>query len=211
MSEKFEQIIEKNYRGLNFLSISHGDYLPGVIIDNEDRIVDAIWNVFPDWNKEKWKVKEVDLRIAGGATEADRKLDITGKILGVFSLKAGVTADYSISFEFDKCSSIIFDTSNGGGLYENQVIRSIRELKETDREIWRDLIRNFFVMESVFVESFRTTFKRNGKVLVGADLEMIEQEVKIAAKYNWGGNGTMEISDNKNPFGVRGFIIKRHM
>jgi hypothetical protein len=207
---KFEKFIESKFKGLNFLSISNDTFKPGVILNNDDRIIDSLWRIFPKQSANKWKTTKVDSTIAGYTIEGERALDITGKVLGVFSLQAGVTAKYSISFEFSECQSLVFDTE-AGGIYENEARNLIMKLKETDRATWKDILHEYITMESVYVESFTAKFKREGKVVTSAEIEKVSQEVKVSAAFSWKTNGVMEIKNNQNPLGVRGFTVKRFM
>ncbi|MBI4929817.1 MAG: hypothetical protein HY841_03575 [Bacteroidetes bacterium] len=207
---KFEKFIEKNYPGLNFISITNDNYVPGVILNDDDRIIDGLSRIFSAEPATKWAAATVNADIAGGEVQGERDLDSGGSVLGIVSLKAGVAVNYSVSFTFDKVTEMVFDTAKGA-VYENEVREMIMKLKGNNRPRWKEILHEYVVMESVYVESATVEFKRNGKVLGQADIEQLTNEVNIDAKYKWNTKGKMEIKNNTSPFGVRGFLIKRFM
>lgn len=206
----FEKFIENNYKGLNSLAISDERYMPGVILNNEDRIVDALSNLFPSAPATKWITEKVKTTVSGQTITGSRDLEIGSMILGVVGIKAGVSANYSLSFEFDNATSVVFDNSKGG-IYENDVRTLINDLKQNNKDQWRSVLHGYVVMESIIVEIFKIQLSRNGKVITQADLQQYGQEISINGSYSWITNGTMQINNNTNPLGVRGFPIKRFM
>lgn len=207
---KFENYIEKNYPGLNFISLPNEEYLPGQILNNDDRIVDGLSRIFNEEPDTKWITKKINANIVGGTIQGNRDLDIGVNVLGIFSLRAGSKAQYSISFSFDQVSQVVFDTTKGA-VYENEVRRMILNLKKTNKKDWRDILHNYVVISSVYVESMTVEFYRNGNAILEAQIPEFSNEVKIDTKYEWNNNGKIEIKNNKLPFGVTGFTIKRMM
>ena len=208
--KSFEKFIEQNYPGLNYISLANEEYVPGQILNSDDRILDNLSRVFPNEAPNKWSTKRVDAHITGGSVSGQRNLDFGLNVLGIFSLKAGAKANYSIQFSFDKVSQIVFDIANGA-VYENEVRSLINELKQHNRPHWRMLLHEFVVMESLIVENMRVTFRKEGNVVVAADIPALENAIKVDASYEWNAQGEMEITNNKLPFGVLGFTVKRIM
>lgn len=208
--KSFEKFIEKKYPGLNFISISSEDYIPGVIVNDDDRIIDSLQNVFRTEPSQRWGTKRIAAEIADETIHGERNLSISGKVIGLFQLKAGVTAAYTVSFEFNKCTEHVFDSANGA-IYENDARRMIDKLKDTDKETWKSLLHNFVTMCAVYIEEVTIQFKRDGAVVLEADIEKLKQEVSIGSDYKWSAAGKMVFSNNKVPFGVMGFPIKRMM
>lgn len=209
MRAKFEKFIEKNYKGLNFISIPSEAYKPGVLLNDDDRIFAHLSRIFKD--EQKWKIKQIKANIPNQVINGERDLDLGITLLGIISLKGGFESSYTVSFEFNDVSEVVFDTENGGA-YENEVRTLIQNLKKSDQNTWHQILHKYVAMEIVIVNSVTVEFKRNGKALGEIDLPQIENELSINGKYLWGSNGKMEIkNDNNVPFGVLGFQIKRGM
>ncbi len=206
----FEDFIEKYYPGMNYLAISTEQYAPAVVLNQEDRIVASLARVFGNMPQASWATAKVQTRIAGDKVQGTRALDAGAKLLGVFSVKAGVNTDYSVTFSFENATSMIFDTQKGG-VYEKDVRDMIMKLKDTDKGSWNDLLHEFVVMESIYVESFKAKFIRNGKVTGAVDVEKLKDELSISGDYSWNSQGEVEIINNNTPLGVRGFLVKRFM
>lgn len=209
MKTKFEKFIEKNYRGLNFITIPSEAYQPGVILTDDDRIFAHLSRIFQ--SDKKWIKKEIAANMANQTVSGERNLELGITVLGMVTLKGGYNSSYSVSFEFSEVSQVIFDYDNGGA-YEFEVRTMIEKLKDSDKNTWLQLLHKFVAMEVVVVKSAIVEFKRNGKVLGDVDLPILENEVSINGSYQWAGAGKMEIKNEKNlPFGVLGFQIKRQM
>lgn len=207
---KLEKFIEHKFPGLNYLSISDERYLPTVIINDEDRIIDSLSRVFDSEPANKWTTREVSTRINGETIQGTRKLEFGAKFLGVVSIKAGVTANYSVTYEFDDVTSVVFNNASGG-VYENEVRALIMKLKDSDRATWKDILHEYVVMESVYVKNFKIKLTRDGVVLTQANIQTTQGEISIDGSYTWSASGEMIIQDNKTPLGLRGFQVKRFM
>lgn len=57
----FEKFIEQYYKGFNFISIASEAFLPGAIINSDDRIIDHVGRIFPNENPKKWAYKTTEL------------------------------------------------------------------------------------------------------------------------------------------------------
>lgn len=204
----FERFIEKKYDGLNFIPISTEEYLPGAILNKEERIVDHLKRVFHLEDPKKWSTKKVNATIAGEKVIGERSLNAGATLLGVFSLKNNTKSNYAVSFEFNEVASVVFDTSNGG-VYENEIRNMIDKLKADDKRDWKDVLHTYIVTETIYVEKFSASFKKDGRVMAAAEVEQLKNEVNVNADYQWSSAGVIEIVNNKTPFGVRGFSIKR--
>jgi hypothetical protein len=207
----FEKYLERNYKGFNFISIPSQAYVPGIVLNDDDRIIDGISRVFSNEGPEKWTTKAVEANMGDQTINGERGLDLGVTLLGLISLKGGISNKYSVSFEFDQVSEIIFDTERGG-VFENDVRRFIMQLKHDDRDRWKELLHEFVVMEVIMVHSVVVEFKRDGKVMLEADLEKLKNELSINGTFTFTGAGKMTIKNDKNlPFGVMGFQVKRFM
>ena len=195
---------------MNFISIPTEDYIPGIIINDDDRIIDALFSIFDDEPPAKWKTKVVNANIASQTIQGERNLDLGLTVLGIFTLKAGVTAKYSASFEFGNATAIVFDTATGG-VFENQVRTMIMKLKKEDQVRWKQILHQTVVLQAIYVESLSAEFKRNGQIVTEAEAEKLKNEVTINGKFSWDAAGKMVIKNNKVPFGVMGFMVKRGM
>ena len=209
MKTQFEKFIERNYRGLNYISIPNESFLPGVVLNLEDRITDSLSRIFTSEKIEKWKQKTVNANMANQSVSGERNLDLGVTLLGIVSLKGGFNTDYNVTFEFDEVCEIIFDTDNGGA-FENEVRTMIERLKKEDRNRWSKILHEYVVMEVVVVKSVTMEFKRNGKVVGELDLPQLENELSFNGSYKWNKKGKMVIKNDKSlPFGVLGFPVKR--
>ena len=211
MKTKFEKFIEENYKGLNFISIQSEAIEPGVILNDDDRIIDDLSRIFPD--EIKWKTIPIAASISNLTVNGERNLDLGISVLGMIGLKGngGFNSGYSVSFEFSEVSEVVFDTENGGA-YENEVRTMIQKLKNTDRNAWFGILHKFVTMEVLIVKSATVEFKKDGKVIGDVDLPMLHNALSINGSYNWIGSGKMVVNNDKSlPFGVLGFQIKRSM
>lgn len=207
----FEKFIEEYYRGFNFISIPNESFQPGVIINDDDRIVDSVSRIFSNENVNKWRTKTVNANIQNEIISGERKLDLGVSLLGLFSLKGGFSSKYDISFEFNEVTEIIFDTQNGGA-FENEIRRLIMNLKQSDRSLWKSILHENVVMEVVIVKSATIVFKKNGSIVGEAEIEDIKHNISINGTYSWNSEGKMIINNSNNiPFGVLDFQIKRFM
>lgn len=207
----FEKFIEQYYKGFNFISIASEAFLPGAIINSDDRIIDYVGRIFPNENPKKWAYKTIKANIPSEVIKGERSLDLGISILGLFSLKGGFTSKYDISFEFNDVTEIVFDTENGGA-YENEIRRMIMNLKKSDRDLWKSILHEHVIMEVVIVKSAVIEFKKNGTVVGEAEFEDIKKNVSINGSFKWNSEGKMVIDNVNNiPFGVMDFQIKRNM
>jgi hypothetical protein len=209
--KSFEKFIEENYKGFNFISIASEAFVPGVILNDDDRIVDSIQRVFSEVNEAKWSKKVINASMPSEVISGERKLDLGVSLLGLFSLKGGFDANFTVSFEFNEVSEMVFDTANGG-IYENEIRKLIMDLKHSDRDLWKSILHEHVVMEVIIVKSAIVEFKRNGKVIGEAEIEKIKNSISINGTYSWNSSGKMIVTnDKKLPFGVMDFQIKRYM
>lgn len=207
----FEKFIEQYYKGFNFISIASEAFLPGVIINSDDRIIDNVGRIFPDENPKKWQYKTVNANIPNEIIKGERSLDLGISILGLFSLKGGFSSKYDISFEFNDVTQIIFDTENGGA-YENEIRRMIMNLKKSNRDLWKTILHEHVIMEVVIIKTAVIEFKKNGSVVGEAEYDDIKKNVSINGTFKWNSEGKMVVKNVNNiPFGVLDFQIKRHM
>ena len=105
-------------------------------------------------------------------------------------------------------TEVVFDIANGGPL-ENELRSNFMKLKKDNRPRWNDVLHDYAVMSSIYVDTFSATFKRDGKIETNVDV--IIKDISINANAEWSTNGKLVIKGNKSPFGVRGFTIKRFM
>ncbi len=89
--QKFERLIEQNYPGLNFVAISNEAYMPGVILNDDDRIVDAMSHLFSGGN---WKTKTVEANTGDQTIEGSFSLGFGGTFLGAVTVKSNVSSKY---------------------------------------------------------------------------------------------------------------------
>ncbi len=113
-----------------------------------------------------------------------------------------------MSFSFDKMKEVIFDFENGAPL-ENELRKMFMKLKDKDRARWKTVLHDYAVTSSLYVNSFKATFKRDGQV--ETDVNILTKDISFNAHTEWSASGELTISGNNTPFGVRGFIIKRFM
>ncbi len=203
--QKFEKVIEKYYPGLNFLAISNEAYAPGVVLNHDDRIVDTLESLFPGG---AWTTKTVDANTGTQKIEGSRSLELGATILGSVMIKSGVASRYEINFEFGQMKEVIFDNRKGAPL-ENELRNKFMQLKNSNRNRWNDVLHNYVVMSSLYVDTFTATFIRDGNVETNADV--ITRDVSIHANAEWKTDGKLKLTGNKTPFGTRGFIVKRFM
>jgi hypothetical protein len=207
----FEKFIEQYYRGFNFISIASEAFLPGVIINSDDRIIDNVGRLFPNENANKWLHKTVNANIPNEIIKGERSLDLGISILGLFSLKGGFASNYDISFEFNDVTQIIFDTEKGGA-YENEIRRMVMDLKKSNRSVWKSILHEHVIMEVVIVKTATIEFKKNGQIIGEVEYEDIKNNISINGTFKWNSAGKMVIKNVNNiPFGVLDFQIKRNM
>ena len=207
MRTQFEKFIEKNYKGLTFLSIPNKEYTPGVILSNNDQIFAHLSSIFP--HKQKWKTKIVEANLANQTISGERSLDAGVSFLGLISTRGNGESNYTVSFEFNEVSELIFDHDNGGA-YENEVRTMISNLKDADKKSWKQILHKQVTMSVIIVKSMTVEFKKNGTSVVTADIPQLTNDLNISGSYNWVSEGKMIINnDNNMPFGVLGFEVKR--
>jgi hypothetical protein len=190
----FEKFIEQYYKGFNFISIASEAFLPGVIINSDDRIIDNVGRIFPNENPKKWQYKTVNANIPNEIIKGERSLDLGISILGLFSLKGGFSSKYDISFEFNDVTQIIFDTENGGA-YENEIRRMIMNLKKSNRDLWKTILHEHVIMEVVIIKTAVIEFKKNGSVVGEAEYDDIKKNVSINGTFKWNSEGKMVVKN----------------
>jgi hypothetical protein len=209
--KNFEKFIEENYKGFNFISIPSEALVPGVIINDDDRIIDSVSRIFSDAGASKWSTKTINANIQNQVISGERKLDLGVSLLGLFSLKGGYTTNYEVSFEFNEVTEIVFDTKNGGA-FENEIRGMIMNLKDSNRSLWKSILHEHVVMDVIVVKSATIEFKKDGNVVGEAEIQNIKNDISINGSYIWNETGKMVITNTNNvPFGVMDFQIKRYM
>ncbi|MFZ5940385.1 MAG: hypothetical protein ACOYXB_07405 [Bacteroidota bacterium] len=209
MKTSFEKFIEKNYKGLNLISIPSEAYKPGVIVNDDDRVFSHLSRFIN--GGINWDTKEIAANMANLTVTGERKLDLGASVLGFITLKGGIDTDYSVAFEFSDVSQEIFDYENNGP-YESDIRIRIQALKDANREAWLMLLHKFVTMEVVIVHSATVEFKKNGSVVPRAQYSQLEQDISINGAISWNKEGKLEIVNEKNlPFGLMGFQVKRSM
>lgn len=207
----FERFIERHYKGMNFISIPSGVHVPGVILNNNDRVETALARLFPTENPAKWATIIVPANIPNETVKGNRGLSLDFALLGMLGIKGSVTANYEIEFRFEEVSSLVFDTGYGA-VFENDVRSMIMELKNRDHDAWKQILHEFVAMEAVIVKRAVLSIKRNGQAIGEANFPTHAGEVTINAKFEWKADGTMVIENVNNiPFGLLGFQVKRNM
>lgn len=212
MNTNFEKLVEQQFPGMNYLSVSLENLAPGDIINHEDEKIDALRRLFPARKPESWTTKKISAGIADQTITDERKLDLGANLFNIVSVQAGFDKSLTATFEFGETSAIVFDTDNGA-VYENEVRGMMRALKEAndDSPKWRNVLHQFVVMECIYINSVTVTFKKNNQIIADADIPAIQQGLKIKGEYLWGSDGKLTIRNNTTPFGVRGFLVKKTM
>lgn len=207
--EDFEKFMQENYKGYNFISIPNEAFAPGVILNYDERIVDNIQRIFPSASPLKWSKKAVIASMPIQVVSGERKLDLGVSLLGLFSLKAGLGSKYTVSFEFNEVTEMVFDVLNGG-IYENEIRTLILNLEYSDHDAWEDIIDEHLVMEVLIVKSVTVEFKRDGKSVSDFEIEQIKNEIGINGSYTWDETGKMVLNSVQNyPFAVMDFQINK--
>ncbi len=208
---RFEIFLERYFRGLNYLSIPTETHVPGVILNNDDRVEMSLAKLFYDENPVRWDTKIVAADLNNETVSGSRGLGLDFTLLGMISAKGTAKAEYVVTFEFNDVSAIVFDT-DGGAVFENEVRTLIMELKNRDRAKWKQILHEFVVMEAVVVRRATITIHRNGAVVTEANFPTTAGEISIKGSYQWGIDGRLIIENTGNiPFGVLGFQVKRQM
>lgn len=211
MAIPFERFIERHYRGLNFISIPTAAHVPGVVLNNNDRVETALHRLFPNQPTSKWKTRTVDADMHNESVQGSRGLDLDFKLLGIFGIQGSVSANYEISFQFSEVASMAFDTDNGA-VFENDIRTLIMGLKASDRSSWKQILHEFVVTEAVIVKKATFTIRRNGQAVVETNFPTHAGEMSIEGQFRWEADGTMVVENNRNvPFGLLGFQVKRNM
>lgn len=211
MNISFEKFIERKFRGLNFISIPTSAHVPGVILNNNDRVESALYNLFPEEPSSRWKTSTINADMRDINVKGHRALEIDSKLLGIVGISGSASASYEIDFQFEEVSSLVFDTDNGA-VFENEIRTMLTGLRSSNRPAWRQILHEFVVTEAVYVKTAVLRIHRNGNAIEQADFPTHAGELNIDGAFEWRTDGTMVVENSRNiPFGLLGFIVKRNM
>lgn len=207
----FERLIEKHYPGLNFILIPDERYMPGAIINNNDQIIDHI-NKIHLFDENKCITKVINTTIANNELTYENSLSFDFSLLGLIKLVGKSKKKYKVNFEYKNVKSVVFNTIDANGYYENDIKEILMNLKKSDRSRFLRIKKDFVIMQSLFVDELIITIEKEGNVVTEADFTISKDEYKIEGEYTWNTDGKMIIKNTQNvPFGVIDLKIKNNL
>ncbi len=210
MARGFERILEDIIPEANFLTVSDTRVKPGALLYSQDNdtYTDTIKTcLVPDFfQADDFQTilvsGEFALESAMGKFSGSAALSL----LGFLNIKVGGGREFELEVKVEEVK-VRHYVSEKMGLINFE--KSLRKLKEEDRETFKLIKNRFLVFSSFYASQFRLQFASGSQLEGEVEFDNEEIAVKVGANMKKENAGVLVSNNDAIPFAVSGYRITR--